>query len=167
MKEAIEKIRAQISGAKLEALAVDLSTADGATTALKRFPDVDILVNNLGVYAPKPFEQITDTDWLSIIETNFLGGVRLSRQYLPRMKAANWGPDHFHLQRVRSEHSGGNDPLRRDQNHAGRTRARPGRNNGGDRGDSEFGSGWSDPFGRRRRIHFGFGQAKKGNAGRH
>ena len=91
VKEAIKKIRAKISGAKLEALAVDLSSADGATTALKRFPDVDILVNNLGVYSPKPFEQISDADWLSIIETNFLSGVRLSRHYLPRMKAANWG----------------------------------------------------------------------------
>jgi NAD(P)-dependent dehydrogenase (short-subunit alcohol dehydrogenase family) len=91
VKEAIKKIRGEISGAKLEALALDLSAADGAATALKRFPDVDILVNNLGVYVPKPFEQITDTDWLSIIETNFLSGVRLSRQYLLRMKAANWG----------------------------------------------------------------------------
>jgi NAD(P)-dependent dehydrogenase (short-subunit alcohol dehydrogenase family) len=54
-------------------------------------PTVDVLVNNLGVYEVKPFEQITDDDWHAIIETNFMSGVRLSRHYLPRMKAANWG----------------------------------------------------------------------------
>jgi NAD(P)-dependent dehydrogenase (short-subunit alcohol dehydrogenase family) len=52
---------------------------------------VDVLVNNLGVYEPKPFEQITDADWTAIIETNFLSGVRLARQYLPGMKARDWG----------------------------------------------------------------------------
>ncbi len=48
-------------------------------------------MNNLGVFEPKPFESITDADWTSIIETNFLSGVRLSRQWLPRMKEAGWG----------------------------------------------------------------------------
>jgi NAD(P)-dependent dehydrogenase (short-subunit alcohol dehydrogenase family) len=75
----------------LEPLPADLSRADGAAQAIERFPDVDILVNNLGVYGPKPFEQITDADWLAIIETNFMGAVRLARHYLPRMKSKNWG----------------------------------------------------------------------------
>ena len=52
---------------------------------------MDILVNNLGIYGPKPFEELTDADWSSIIETNFLSGVRLSRYYLPKMKEAGWG----------------------------------------------------------------------------
>jgi NAD(P)-dependent dehydrogenase (short-subunit alcohol dehydrogenase family) len=89
--EAIAAIRADVPTAKLEALALDLSKADAAMATTKRFPDADILVNNLGVYELKPFEQITDADWLAIIETNFLSGVRLSRHYLPRMKSANWG----------------------------------------------------------------------------
>jgi NAD(P)-dependent dehydrogenase (short-subunit alcohol dehydrogenase family) len=50
-----------------------------------------IVVNNLGRYEPKPFEEISDQDWMTIIETNFMSGVRLSRHYLPRMKAKNWG----------------------------------------------------------------------------
>jgi NAD(P)-dependent dehydrogenase (short-subunit alcohol dehydrogenase family) len=91
VREAIASIRAEVSSAKLETLALDLSKADAAAEATRRYPDVDILVNNLGVYSPKPFEEITDTDWVSIIETNFLSGVRLSRHYLPRMRAANWG----------------------------------------------------------------------------
>ena len=89
--EALASIRADIPSARLEVLAVDLSKADAAAEAVKRYPDVDILVNNLGVYQLKDFEQITDAEWSAIIETNFLSGVRLSRHYLPRMKAAGWG----------------------------------------------------------------------------
>src|SRR5438128_4713086 len=89
--EAIASIRADIPSARIEALALDLSKARDATETTKRYPDVGVLVNNLGVYQPKPFEQITDAEWSAIIETNFLSGVRLSRHYLPRMKTAGWG----------------------------------------------------------------------------
>jgi NAD(P)-dependent dehydrogenase (short-subunit alcohol dehydrogenase family) len=91
VKEAIASLRADVPSAKLEALALDLSRADAAAQTTKRHPEVDILVNNLGVYEVKDFEQITDAEWSAIIETNFLSGVRLSRHYLPRMKAAGWG----------------------------------------------------------------------------
>jgi NAD(P)-dependent dehydrogenase (short-subunit alcohol dehydrogenase family) len=91
VREAIASIRADVPSAKLEALAVDLSKADAAAETIKRYPNMDILVNNLGVYQPKAFEQITDAEWSAIIETNFLSGVRLSRHYLARMKTAGWG----------------------------------------------------------------------------
>src|SRR5213083_2073437 len=91
VSEAIASIRAKVPSAKLEGLALDLSKADAAAQTTKRHSDVDILVNNLGVYEVRDFEQITDAEWLTIIETNFLSGVRLSRHYLPRMKAAGWG----------------------------------------------------------------------------
>ncbi len=91
VQEAMACIQAGTPSALLEPLAADLAQADGAAEAVKRFPDADILVNNLGVYAPQAFEKISDADWLSMIETNFLSGVRLSRHYLPRMKARNWG----------------------------------------------------------------------------
>src|SRR5438094_2011165 len=61
--EAIASIRADIPLAKLEALTLDLSKADAAAETTKRYPDVDILVNNLGVYQLKDFEQITDAEW--------------------------------------------------------------------------------------------------------
>src|SRR2546429_7088759 len=89
--EAVASIRADVPSAQLEGLALDLSKAEAATEATKRFPNVDILVNNLGVYHRRPFEQITDAEWTAIIETNFLSGVRLSRHYLLRMKTAGWG----------------------------------------------------------------------------
>src|SRR6266478_4603003 len=91
VREAVALISADIPSAKIEGLALDLSKAEGAAETTKRYPSVDILLNNLGVYQPKPFEQITDTEWSAIIETNFLSGVRLSRHYLPRMKTAGWG----------------------------------------------------------------------------
>src|SRR2546426_11508571 len=67
--KAIASIRAHVPSAKLEALALDLSKADAAAETIKRYPDVDVLVNNLGVYQLKDFEQITDAEWLAIIET--------------------------------------------------------------------------------------------------
>src|SRR5947207_9924060 len=81
----------EIRDAKISGIAVDLATADGISKCLQVAPAVDVLVKNLGVYEPKPFEQITEGDWREIIETNFMSGVRLSRYYLTRMKAANWG----------------------------------------------------------------------------
>ena len=88
---ATEDIGKEIRDAKIAGIAVDLATPDGISKCIQAAPAVDILVNNLGVYEPKPFEQITDGDWREIIETNFMSGVRLSRYYLPRMKAAKWG----------------------------------------------------------------------------
>ena len=76
---------------KLEGLSADLSTAAGAAAAIQKFPDVDILVNNLGIFEPKPFEQIPDEDWVRFFDVNVLSGVRLSRHYLPGMKKRNWG----------------------------------------------------------------------------
>ena len=89
--DALAAIRRDVPDARLEPLALDLSRADAADEAARRFPDVAILVNNLGVYGPKPFADITDADWQAIIETNFLSGVRLCRHYLPGMTARGDG----------------------------------------------------------------------------
>jgi len=77
--------------AKVEGFAGDLSTAAATETLLQRFPFVDILVNNLGIFEPSPFEDISDEDWRRFFEVNVLSGVRLSRAYLPGMKQRNWG----------------------------------------------------------------------------
>jgi len=89
--DAIMKIRQQHPHATLEAFVGDLSTATTAQRVTCQYANVDILINNLGFYDPKPFETISDQDWQAIIETNFMSGVRLSRTYLPKMKAMNWG----------------------------------------------------------------------------
>ena len=91
VSEAIRQIREAHPRSELLPFAADLSKASAAVAAAREFPEVEILVNNLGGYTVKPFEQVTDDDWLSIIETNFLSGVRLARHYLPRMKETGWG----------------------------------------------------------------------------
>jgi NAD(P)-dependent dehydrogenase (short-subunit alcohol dehydrogenase family) len=91
VKAAADAIQRAHPSADLVEFAANLADADAAASALSRFPAVDILVNNLGIYQPKPFEQITDADWNAMIETNFMSGVRLSRGWLPKMKAAGWG----------------------------------------------------------------------------
>jgi NAD(P)-dependent dehydrogenase (short-subunit alcohol dehydrogenase family) len=72
--DAIATIRQKHPQAKLEACAGDLRTADIVQRVVRRFTHVDILINNLGVYEPKPFEAITDLEWREIIETNFMSG---------------------------------------------------------------------------------------------
>src|ERR1022692_2597457 len=88
---ALKAIRRDHPGAWLDGFVADLSRAEESLAAYERFPNLEILVNNLGTYEAKPFEQITDADWHAIIETNFMSGVRLSRYFLPKMKAAGWG----------------------------------------------------------------------------
>ncbi len=91
VQEAMEKIRQAHPAAKLKGLAADLGKAAGAAAAIRRFPALDILVNNLGMYENRSFEETSDAHWQAIIEVNFMSGVRLSRHYLPAMLAAGWG----------------------------------------------------------------------------
>jgi NAD(P)-dependent dehydrogenase (short-subunit alcohol dehydrogenase family) len=69
----------------------DMSKAEDAARLTKAFPDVDILVNNVGDFIPKEFTQTTDQDWYETFELNVMSGVRLARHYLPGMKQRNWG----------------------------------------------------------------------------
>jgi NAD(P)-dependent dehydrogenase (short-subunit alcohol dehydrogenase family) len=87
---ALSKLNAHASE-KAVGLAADLSTAAGAAEAAATFPDVEILVNNLGIFEPKAFEDITDAEWERFFEVNVLSGIRLARAYLPAMKKRNWG----------------------------------------------------------------------------
>src|SRR6202158_989424 len=88
---AVKKIRTSVENGDLRGVPADLGTAHGVETFLRQVPDADILVNNLGIFEPKPFLQIPDSDWLRFFEVNVLSGVRLARHYLPRMLEKNWG----------------------------------------------------------------------------
>jgi NAD(P)-dependent dehydrogenase (short-subunit alcohol dehydrogenase family) len=88
--EAVERIRAQTSGTATGFVG-DLSQADAARELVSRHPDIAILVNNLGIFEPKAFEDIPDEDWQRFFDVNVLSGVRLARLVLPAMKQANWG----------------------------------------------------------------------------
>ena len=88
---AVERIRSTNANAKLEGIAADLGSIAGVEEVVRRFPNVEILVNNLGIFEPKPFDQISDEEWIRFFEINVMSGVRLSRAYLPPMKNRNWG----------------------------------------------------------------------------
>jgi NAD(P)-dependent dehydrogenase (short-subunit alcohol dehydrogenase family) len=72
-------------------LPADMSTAEGTQAMFDAYPDIDILVNNVGTYGPSAFEQSTDEDWYRLFDLNVMSGVRLSRLYLPGMREQDWG----------------------------------------------------------------------------
>src|SRR5438128_2161879 len=87
---AVAKLNGIAAGSALP-FAADLSTAAAANEVAKKYPDVDIVVNNLGIFEPKSFEEITDEEWEHFFEVNVLSGIRLARAYLPAMRKKNWG----------------------------------------------------------------------------
>ena len=90
--EAVAKVRQAAPSAKVHAAVFDLGDAAGCAALVKQFPDVDILVNNLGIYEPKGFFDIEDADWTKMFEVNVMSGVRLTRHYLKRMlDNKDWG----------------------------------------------------------------------------
>ncbi|MGA3250037.1 MAG: SDR family NAD(P)-dependent oxidoreductase [Paraburkholderia sp.] len=93
-QKAVDEAVAQVkstTGADVLGFAGDLSKAEVANELARRYPDVEILVNNLGIFEPKPFEEIPDEDWMRFFDVNVLSGARLARLFLPSMKRANWG----------------------------------------------------------------------------
>lgn len=91
VEAAAQRIKTANSDARVSVVAADLSTAEGAEELISSVPEVDILVNNVGIFEPKPFAQITDEDWLKFYDANVMSGVRLSRHYLPKMIEKDWG----------------------------------------------------------------------------
>jgi len=89
VNQAVEAIRR--SGGTVRGIVADAATAEGAAALLKAAPDVDVLVNNLGIYEIKPFGEITDDDWRRYFDINVLSGARLARQYFPGMLKRDWG----------------------------------------------------------------------------
>lgn len=87
---AVAEIRAATAG-DVVGFAGDLSTPAAAAAVVAKHPGIDILINNLGIFEPKPFEEISDEDWMRFFNVNVLSGVRLARLVLPAMKHANWG----------------------------------------------------------------------------
>lgn len=87
---AIGELQPQVSG-ELIGFAGDLAAAETANRLAREHPDVEILVNNLGIFEPTAFEDIADDDWRRFFETNVMSGVRLSRLYLPGMKQRDRG----------------------------------------------------------------------------
>ncbi|MES2354441.1 MAG: SDR family oxidoreductase [Pseudomonadota bacterium] len=88
--EVVKKLKAE-TGSDVVGFAGDLSSATAAEELARQYPDVEILINNLGIFEPKPFEEIPDADWHRFFDVNVLSGIRLARLFLPAMKHRDWG----------------------------------------------------------------------------
>jgi NAD(P)-dependent dehydrogenase (short-subunit alcohol dehydrogenase family) len=91
VEAAVSAVRKVAPAGQVTGVAADLGTVEGCAMLAEAAPEVDVLVNNVGIFEPKPFQEISDGDWLRFFEVNVLSGVRLARAYLPGMLARNWG----------------------------------------------------------------------------
>jgi len=91
INSALDQLRGAIPDCTVQGCAADFADADAVQHLLDEHDSIDILINNVGIFSPKPFAEITDEEWLHFFEVNVLSGVRLSRHYLPRMLDQNWG----------------------------------------------------------------------------
>ncbi len=88
---ALAKLRGEATAGKAFAAVGDLSDAAGAEALVKALPSLDILVNNTGIFEPKPFFEIPDAEWQRFFDVNVMSGIRLSRAYTPGMVERGWG----------------------------------------------------------------------------
>lgn len=89
--QAIAALTQAVPGAQVRGVAADLGSAAGCDELLRREPQVDVLVNNVGVYGPQDFFDIPDAEWARFFEVNVMSGVRLSRGYTQGMAERGWG----------------------------------------------------------------------------
>lgn len=91
IEAAIKQVKEEVPMASIQGIAADFSKDNDVKNIIRELPDVDILINNISIFNPKPFVDITDEEWLNFYEVNVLSGIRLSRHYLPKMLTKNWG----------------------------------------------------------------------------
>lgn len=89
--KAVDALKKEVSGAKVSGIPADFSKVNEINALIDQLPDIDILINNAGIFEPKAFAEIPDEDWLKLFEVNVLSGVRLSRHFFPKMLKKNWG----------------------------------------------------------------------------
>lgn len=91
VSQSLQKLRTLFPQANIQGLATDFSKPADIESLFQQISEVDILINNVGIYASKSFFDTTDEDWLKQMDVNVMSGVRLSRHYLPKMLKKNWG----------------------------------------------------------------------------
>lgn len=87
----IKKLKDETGNQNIEGLVADFSDSKQIENLIQQLPDIDILVNNVGIFEPKAFKDISDADWFKFFEINVLSGVRLARAYFDKMLKKNWG----------------------------------------------------------------------------
>jgi NAD(P)-dependent dehydrogenase (short-subunit alcohol dehydrogenase family) len=91
VEKAVSELRALDHKYNVTGFAANFSSKEAVDELISDLPDVDILINNAGIFEPKAFTEIPDEDWYRLFEVNVMSGVRLSRHFLPKMMAKNWG----------------------------------------------------------------------------
>jgi NAD(P)-dependent dehydrogenase (short-subunit alcohol dehydrogenase family) len=91
VNEAVKQIKEETGNELVTGIAADFADVASINHLIDQLPDVDILINNVGIFEPKAFVEITDADWFKFYEVNVLSGVRLSRAYFDKMLHKNWG----------------------------------------------------------------------------
>ncbi len=89
--KAVDQLQIDFPKENIKGIAADFSDAESIRQLIQQLPVIDILINNVGIYASKSFFETTDKDWADHLEVNVMSGVRLSRYFLPKMLAKNWG----------------------------------------------------------------------------
>lgn len=91
VKNAVQELRVQVPGAVVSGIVADFEDPEQVAQLIESLGDLDILVNNVGLFELTPFEDIVDDDWQRYFDVNVMSGVRLSRHALHNMLAKNWG----------------------------------------------------------------------------
>lgn len=91
VRAAVDALARVVPGASVRGVAADVGSSSGIEALIRAVPDTDVLVNNAGIFEPKPFEEISDADWQRFFDVNVMSGVRLSRHYLRGMLERDWG----------------------------------------------------------------------------
>jgi NAD(P)-dependent dehydrogenase (short-subunit alcohol dehydrogenase family) len=91
VEKAIALLKTENPSAIISGVAADFSNKKSVSDLIEKINDVDVLVNNVGIYTSQSFTNTTDEDWYRLIEVNILSGVRLARSFLPKMMMKGWG----------------------------------------------------------------------------
>jgi len=91
INKAVDQLKKETGKEDISGIAADFSKVSEVDALLQQLPEVDILINNAGIFEPKPFDKIPDEDWFNLFEVNVMSGIRLSRFYFPKMLQKNWG----------------------------------------------------------------------------
>jgi NAD(P)-dependent dehydrogenase (short-subunit alcohol dehydrogenase family) len=91
VEEVVAALQKAFPKGKVSGIAADFSNKEEVEVLIAKLPPIDILVNNVGIFEPKPFSEIPDEDWFRFFDVNVMSGVRLSRALFPKMLERNWG----------------------------------------------------------------------------
>ena len=91
VSKAVHVLKNEVTNGVIEGIVIDFSKKEECKSAIAKLPDIDILINNVGIYSSQSFFETTDEEWYRQFEVNVMSGVRLSKYLLPKMLAKNWG----------------------------------------------------------------------------